>query len=245
MEIRIYKDYEALSQSTADEIIETVKKNPTATLCLASGDTPRLAYSLTVEAALANSIDFSRCTFVALDEWMGIAPDNEGSCQYFLRRHLFDHLDIPQNNIHFFNALSSDAWNECKKMNEVIQQKGGIDLMIVGIGMNGHVGFNEPGQSFQQYAHVVDLDETSKTVGQKYFRESTPLSKGLTLGLLHMLEANEVLLIASGVKKAEIIKKTIEEEISPRIPATSIRNHTNGYVMLDEDAASLLSVRQS
>jgi glucosamine-6-phosphate isomerase len=244
MELRIYKDYEVLSQTTADEIIETVKKNPTATLCLASGDTPRLAYSMTAKAALANSIDFSRCTFVALDEWMGIAPDNEGSCQYFLRHYLFDQLDIPESNLHFFNALSSDARDECKKMNDAIQQKGGIDLMIVGIGMNGHVGFNEPGQSFQQYAHVVDLDETSKVVGQKYFRETTQLSKGLTLGLQHMLEAKKVLLIASGLKKAGIIKKTIEEEVGPNIPATSIRTHVNGYVMLDEDAASHLAARR-
>lgn len=241
MEIRIYKDNEALSQSVADEILETVKKNPTATLCLASGDTPRLAYSLSAKAALANSVDFSRCTFVALDEWMGIPPDNKGSCQYFLRKYLFDQLDIPEDNLHFFNALSSDTEHECKKMNDAIQQKGSIDLMIVGIGMNGHVGFNEPGQSFDQYAHVVDLDETSKVVGQKYFIESTPLSKGLTLGLLHMLEAKKVLLIASGSKKAEIIKKTIEEEIGTKIPATSIRNHANGYVMVDKEAASLLA----
>jgi glucosamine-6-phosphate isomerase len=242
MEIKIYKDYDALSNSTSDEIVEAVKKNPAAILCLASGDTPRLAYSLTAKKAIANKVDFSRCTFVALDEWMGVPPDNSGSCQFFLRRHLFDPLHIPENNIHFFDALSTEPQEECEKMNDVIHRKRGIDLMVVGIGMNGHVGFNEPGQSFQQYAHVVDLDETSKVVGQKYFQETTILSKGLTLGLQHMLEAKKVLLIASGLKKAEIIKKTIEEEISPQIPATSIRSHANGYVMLDEEAASALAI---
>lgn len=240
MEIKIYRDYDALSNSTADEILEAVRKNPTATLCLASGDTPRLAYTLLAKKAIANNIDFLRCTFVALDEWMGIPPDNAGSCQFFLRHFLFDPLQIPESNVHFFDALSVAPQEECNKMNDVIHRKGGIDLMVVGIGMNGHVGFNEPGQSFQQYAHVVDLDETSKVVGQKYFRETTLLSKGLTLGLKHMLEARKVLLIASGLKKAQIIKKTVEEKISPQIPSTSIRSHANGYLMLDEEAASAL-----
>ena len=240
MESKIFKDYEELSVNTANEMLAVVKKNSTATLCLASGDTPRLAYSIAAKRAKEDKIDFSRCTFVALDEWMGIPPDNEGSCQYFLRHYLFDPLNIPEKNINFFNALSANPDDECKKMNDVIASKGGIDLMIVGIGMNGHIGFNEPGQPFHQYAHVVDLDETSTTVGQKYFRESTKLSQGITLGLRHMLEAKKVLLIASGLKKAEIIKKTINEDISPNLPSTSIRNHPNSCLMLDKEAASLL-----
>jgi len=243
MKTKIFKDYEELSTNTANEILAVVQSNPMAMLCLASGDTPRLAYMLAAKRAKEGNIDFSRCTFVALDEWMGIPPANEGSCQFFLRRYLFDPLNIPERNINFFNAVSSDPDEECKKMNDVIARKGGIDLMIVGIGMNGHIGFNEPGQAFDQYAHVVDLDETSRTVAQKYFRESTQLSKGLTLGLRHMLEAKKVLLIASGLKKAEIIEKTMGEEISPKIPSTSIRNHPNGYVMLDKEAASLLSAK--
>ncbi len=241
METRIFKDYEELSDTTADAILTVVKNNPMAMLCLASGDTPRLAYSIAAKRAQKENVDFSRCTFVALDEWMGIPPDNEGSCQFFLRHYLFNPLNIPEKNINFFNALSTNPEEECKKMNDVIARKDGLDLMIVGIGMNGHIGFNEPGQPFDQYAHVVDLDETSTTVGQKYFRESTQLSKGITLGLRHMLEAKKVLLIASGLKKAEIIKKTMDEEISPKVPSTSIRNHPNGYVMLDKEAASLLS----
>jgi galactosamine-6-phosphate isomerase len=240
MEIKVFKDYEDLSNNTANELIEAVKKNPEATLCLASGDTPRLAYSTAAKKARENNIDFSRCTFVALDEWIGIPPDNQGSCQFFLRHYLFDPLQIPEENIHFFDALSSDPTSECEKMNSVIAGKGGIDLMIVGVGMNGHIGFNEPGQSFDQYAHVVELDETSTVVGQKYFRESTALSKGITLGLRHMLEARKVLLIASGLKKAQVVKKTLEEEISPMVPSTSIRKHPNSLIMTDKEAASLV-----
>ena len=240
MQIKIYKDYKSLSIAVADEIINTVKHNPTAMLCLASGDTPRLAYSFVVQKCREDNIDLNKCTFVALDEWMGIPPDNEGSCQYFLRQTMFTPLNVPEHNIHFFNALAKDPQNECNKMNAIIQDKGGIDLMVVGIGMNGHIGFNEPSETLQQYAHIVDLDETSKTVGQKYFKESTALTTGITLGLSHMLESRQVILMANGLKKSGIIKKTIEEEVSPQLPATTIRNHANGFVMLDEDAASLL-----
>lgn len=241
MQLKIYKDHDALSHDAAAEIVSLVKGNPKAVLCLASGDTPRLAYSFVVTMSREEKISLSECTFVALDEWIGIPPENEGSCQYFLRQNLFEPLNIVEKNVHFFDALSPDPQEECRKMNNIILEKGGIDMMLIGIGMNGHVGFNEPGTPFHQYAQVVDLDETSRVVGQKYFRQSTPLTKGITLGLAHMLEAKKALLVASGLKKAEIIKKTLEEDISPRVPASAIRNHANGIVMLDEAAASLLN----
>jgi glucosamine-6-phosphate isomerase len=240
MQLKIYKNYEALSIAVADEIINAVKRNPKATLCLASGDTPRRAYSLVVQKCREDKVDLKNSTFVALDEWMGIPPNNEGSCQYFLRQTMFTPLNIPENNLHFFNALSVDPQAECDKMNAVIRDQGGIDLMVIGIGMNGHIGFNEPGESLQQYAHVVELDETSKIVGQKYFKESTTLTTGITLGLSHMLESRQAILIANGLKKSGIIRKMIEEEVGPHLPASAIRRHANGFVMLDEDAATLL-----
>lgn len=115
--------------------------------------------------------------------------------------------------------------------------------MLVGIGMNGHIGFNEPAGSFQAYSHVVELDETSRTVGQKYFREQTTLTSGITLGLGHMLEARQVILVANGSKKADIIRRTIEEDVTPLLPASLIRNHVDAYVILDKEAGSLLTPR--
>ena len=126
-------------------------------------------------------------------------------------------------------------------MDQLILAKGGIDLMIVGVGMNGHIGFNEPGVSFSNYSHVIDLDETTISVGQKYFKGPVVLMQGITLGLKHLVESKKVFLIANGSKKAEVIKKTIESEISNDFPATIIRNHPQGVVMVDEAAASLLS----
>ena len=113
--------------------------------------------------------------------------------------------------------------------------------MIVGVGRNGHIGFNEPGVSFEEYSHVVDLDETTQTVGQKYFREETTLTQGITLGLQHLMEARKAVLIANGSKKAEVMKKAIEEEITTDMPASIMRKHPDGEIILDKEASSLLS----
>ena len=113
--------------------------------------------------------------------------------------------------------------------------------MIVGIGMNGHIGFNEPGVSFDNYSHVIELDDTTVTVGQKYFKSAVDLGKGITLGLKHLQESKKVLLIANGTKKAEVIKKTVEEKMTTSFPASIMQSHPNGFVMVDEQAAGLLN----
>jgi glucosamine-6-phosphate isomerase len=241
MQLNIYNNYETLSFHVADEIIALVSQKPDSVLCFASGDTPRLAYASTIKKAMSEHVDFGRCTFIGLDEWVGIPPDNEGSCHYFLQQNIFKPLNIAQNCIHLFDVLVGDVESECRKMDTIISAKGGIDLMIVGIGMNGHIGFNEPSDSFKnQYSHVVDLDEATKIVGQKYFRQQTTLAKGVTLGLNHVLQAKKVILIANGLKKADIIRKALEEEVTPSVPASIIRKHVNGCVMIDDEAASSL-----
>lgn len=241
MQLNVYKDYDTLSRHAADEIIELVKRKPEAVLCMASGDTPRLTCTLMVKKALDEKVDFTRCTFIGLDEWVGIPPENEGSCHYFFRHLVITPLHLAPEQIYLFDALAKDLVHECKTMDEIIERKGGIDLMLVGIGMNGHIGFNEPGVSVDLYAHVIDLDEETQAVGQKYFRSQTSLAQGITLGLGHLLEARRVMLLANGIKKAEVIRKALEEAITPHLPASIIRNHHNGCVMLDEGAASALA----
>jgi len=240
MELKIYKDYEQLSANAANEIADLLKQKPGAVICLASGDTPKLTYQLFAEKVINENIDISNCTFIGLDEWVGIPPENEGSCQYFFRKYLFEPLQVTPGQTYLFNALSSSLEEECKKMDETILAKGGIDLMMVGIGMNGHIGFNEPGVSFDLYSHIVNLDETTVTVGQKYFNSQTALQKGITLGLKHFMESKKAIVLANGAKKAGIIKKALEDEISNHVPATIIRTHAQGVVMIDEEAASLL-----
>lgn len=240
MQVKIYKDYEALSAYAADEIINLVKSKPNAVLCLASGDTPRLTFTLTVERAIKEKIDFSHCTFIGLDEWVGVPPENKGSCYWFFQNLFLQPLKIPVENTYLFNSMSDDLAGECSKMDAAIAGKGGIDLMIVGIGMNGHIGFNEPHVSFENYSHVINLDPITLSVGQKYFTETVKLSKGITLGLKHLMQTKKVLLIANGTKKAEVIKKTVEGEVNENFPASIMQVHTNGFVLVDESAGSLI-----
>lgn len=240
MIVKAYGDYHALSLDVADEIISQIKNKPDSVLCLAAGDTPRLAFSLTAQKAKAEKVDFSKCTFIGLDEWVGIPPENEGSCHYFLHHNLFAPLGIRSAQIHLFDALATDLKAECDTMDAVIRKKGGIDLMLVGVGMNGHIGFNEPGVPFNLYAHVIKLDDTTRSVGQKYFKQSTPLQEGITLGLQHLAESGKAIVMASGLKKASIMRAALEDTVSSEIPASVIRNHPKGIVMLDREAATLL-----
>jgi glucosamine-6-phosphate isomerase len=240
MTLNIYKDYHQLSDAAAVEIIELVKQKPDAVLCLASGETPRLTCRLLTEKVRQQKVDMSQCTFIGLDEWVGIPPSNEGSCRYFFHHELLGPLNFLESQVHLFDGISSNLEEECVKMDSVIFERGVIDLMIVGIGMNGHIGFNEPGVSFNNYSHVINLDETTITVGQKYFKEGAILKQGITLGLKHLQDAKKVLLLANGIKKAEVIKKKVEGEVTTNFPASIMQTHSNGFVMIDEEAASLL-----
>jgi glucosamine-6-phosphate isomerase len=244
MHIQVYPTYEELSEFAANLLLQCVKENPKAVLCLAAGDTPLLTYQKWIKKLLDGKIDYHQCHFIGLDEWVGISPKNSGSCQYFLRKNIFNLLKINEKHIHLFDSLSEDKLGECDKMNAVIDQKGGIDFKLVGVGMNGHIGFNEPQTSFEKYAHVIDLDEKTQNVGQKYFKKTTLLSKGITLGLKHFLEAKQALVVINGLKKATIVQKMLEEPVSILTPASIVRQHQNGIVALDFAAASLLKTIQ-
>jgi len=239
MQLKIYKDYQELSDHVADEIVSTVKNKPDAVLCLATGHSPQLAYKLMVQKVIQKKIDFSRVSFIGLDEWVGLPPSNEGTCSYFLHSLIFNDLKINPSQIHLFDALSKDLDRECETMNKTIIDKGGIDLMIVGVGMNGHVGFNEPGVPVSYNAHVIDLDDTTQTVGQKYFSSPVTITQGITLGLSQFLQAKKAIMIASGLKKAPVMQQALEDDIDINMPASIIRTHPNGVVMIDEEAASL------
>ena len=240
MQLKIYDDHHKLSDAVADEIMSLVKTKPGAVLCLASGETPRLTCQLFVQKVKNEKLDISQLTMIGLDEWVNIPPSNEGSCHYFFKNELINPLHIPEKQVHLFDAMSDKLEDECRRMDALIRNNGGIDLMLVGIGMNGHIGFNEPGVSFDNYSHVIDLDETTLTVGQKYFKSKATLQKGITLGLKHLQESKKVLLLANGAKKAGVVTKTVEEEVTNTFPASIMQTHANGFVMVDREAASLL-----
>jgi glucosamine-6-phosphate isomerase len=241
MELQTFTDYSALSEAAAHYIITTVLQNPKAVFCLATGDTPKLTYNIVTYRAIQENIDFSKCIFIGLDEWMGVPPSVEGSCSQFLYHYVFEPLQIKSSQIHLFNALSHHSEQECEKMNAFIKKSGGIDVMVVGVGVNGHIGFNEPGVSLDFYAHVIDLDKTTIAGSNKYFTQPVIITQGITLGLQHVMETKLVILMANGQKKAAVIKNIMDQEIGNHLPATVLRNHSNSKILIDKEAAALLS----
>jgi glucosamine-6-phosphate deaminase len=241
MKIKIYQDYDLLSQAAADIILKYLQKKPNSLVCIGSGDTPKGVCQLLVEAYKNSYIDFSETIFIVLDEWIGMDENDEGSCKFFVYENLYKPLSLKPEQIQCFNAKSMDLAKECTKINDFIEEKGGIDVMLVGIGMNGHIALNEPFTSFNIYAHVSELAETTKTVGQKYFNQKMELTHGITLGLAHLKEAKLPILMANGVKKAKIIQKTIKEPVSVAIPSSIFQTLLSGLILLDQESASLLT----
>ena len=170
-----------------------------------------------------------------------VASTTKGSCHHDFKEWIFDPLGIKANQYHVFDGTTSDLVKACVDMDEFIALHGGIDLMIVGIGMNGHIGFNEPGVDFNQLSHVVPLDEITATVGQQYFEQTMELKYGITLGFQHLLQSKKVFLLANSSKKAEVVKRAIEGEVSTSFPASIMQQHENGFILVDEAAAALLA----
>lgn len=240
MQIQIFPDYEALSKAAAAAICAVVRQKPDAVLCLASGHTPEGTFRHLVKMVADGDPDFSQCIFIGLDEWVGIEPTNPGSCYFFVNQNLFKPLGVPSQRIHFFNGLATDLTAECQRIDEVVARHGGLDLILVGVGLNGHIAMNEPGTAWNFYSHVIDLHETTITVGQKYFDQETVLTKGITVGLRYVQEAKQAILLASGRKKASILGRAFEEPPTEQMPASIFQQLPNGWVFLDEASASEL-----
>ena len=233
----LVKDYEEMSCRTAERVKETLEAKPDALLCFPAGSTVIRTCEILVEMAKNKEIDFSRARFVALDEWVGL-EDTAENCTAFLTRHLYEPLNIRSDNLTLFDPRAKDLDAECKRVDEYIFSLGGIDLMILGIGMNGHLGLNEPGDSFDSYAKVVTLSKTTKSVGQKYFSGPTELTQGITLGIKHVFETKTVVLQVSGEAKKDIIYRMYHEQPTQDIPATVMTLLKDGLVIIDEAAAS-------
>jgi glucosamine-6-phosphate isomerase len=240
MEIQILPDYATLSMATAGLIVDYLRSKKDALICLASGHTPIGVFQQLAQAVHAKELDVSKCTFIILDEWIGIDPADTGSCLSMLTKDFFDPLQISSAQIELFNVKALDLHKECDRMNRIIEQHGGLDIMLVGVGVNGHIGMNEPGTSFDSYAHVSDLAEETKTVGQKYFEKTTKLSQGITLGLKHLREAKLPIVMASGEKKAVIMAKGLHTKPSTEVPLSVVQLILQGYLMMDKEAAKNL-----
>ena len=236
--VHLEADYKAMSRKSAQLIAQTVQAKPDALLCLAAGSTAIGTYAILREMRDAGKVDFTHTRFVALDEWLDLADESE-NCDAFLRKHFYDPLNIREDQVMRFDIHAADLAKACRDVDEYIFSCGGIDLMLLGVGMNGHLGLNEPNMSFKDYAKVVDLAPTTMQVGQKYFTAGMTLTRGITLGIRHMFDCRRTVLQISGRHKAEITEKLLRTAPTEEIPATVLKLLPNGTVVLDRDAAAL------
>ncbi|OAT80936.1 hypothetical protein A6P54_13120 [Bacillus sp. MKU004] len=238
MNICSYVSYEEMSKHASDMIIQQVTDKPDSVLVIAGGNTPTKMLENLVQAYENGEVSFKNCSFLQLDEWVGLGIEDEGSCHRYLHEFLLSKIDADTEKLYFFDAKSGDLKNECRRMDQVIAELGGVDVMVLGIGVNGHLGFNEPGVPFETSSHVIDLDSVTTSVGQKYFSDIQTPSRGITLGIKNILEARKVMLLANGENKAPIIQQLVTSEAVPEVPATALKLHSDAIVLVDDKAGS-------
>ena len=242
MRLIIEDSYDVLSKRVAMDMITVLQLYKNPLLCPATGHTTIGLYKELVIQCLQQKPLAKEWYYVGLDEWRGLNENDEGSCKQSLNDQLFRPLDAAADNICFFDGRAMDLSFECSRIEQFIKQHGAIDLSVLGLGLNGHVGMNEPGSSRFERSHVAALDAQTQEVSQKYFSDKKLVSQGITLGLGTLLDSKHIFLIVTGKHKAEIIKNVIEGDISEAIPASLLRNHKDFTIYLDADAASLLKV---
>lgn len=239
MKIVIAENYAELSEKATNDLLQIVKDKQAPVVCTASGDSPAGMYKVLVNKVSRNEANVNGWYLLGLDEWGGMNGDNEGSCRWHLNNQLFHPLQPADDHIVFFDG-KADLENECARIENFIGQHG-IDVSIVGLGMNGHIGMNEPGTPVSSRTHISELDPLTAQVGQKYFKTATELKNGITLGIASLLESKHIFLVVSGSKKAAIVKEMLEGPVSEDVPATLFLNHANLTIYLDKEAAQLIS----
>lgn len=241
MKIIRAKDYYDMSRKAANIISAQIIMKPNCVLGLATGGTPVGTYKQLVEWYNKGDLDFSEVTTVNLDEYRGLPREHEQSYWHFMHEHLFDLVNINHERINMPDGTNLDADAECARYDYVIQRVGGIDLQLLGIGPNGHIGFNEPGAAFELGTHCVDLAESTIEANKRFFasRDEVP-RQAYSMGIKTIMQARKVLLVANGANKAEAIKKSFFGPVTPEVPGSILQMHPDCTVVVDEEAASLL-----
>lgn len=242
--MRIYKakDYADMSRKAANIVSAQVIMKPNCVLGLATGSTPIGLYKQLVEWYKKGDLDFSEVMTVNLDEYRGIHPENDQSYYYFMHHHLFDQVNIPVENTHLPNGLAENQEEECNRYTDLIQSLGGVDLQLLGIGHNGHIGFNEPGESFDKQVHCVHLTQSTIEANKRFFASAEDVPKqAYTMGIKTIMQAKKVLIIASGEDKADIVQKAFFGPITPQVPASVLQLHNDVTLVADEAALSKIT----
>jgi len=236
MKAIITEDYATLSRTTAATVAAFIRANPDTLICLAAGDTPLGAFNELLKMQDAGEVDLSSVYYAGLDEWVGLGPADKGSCYQVMFDNFYTPARIPRSRIHVFDGLANPD-TECATMNTWLASHGGLALALLGVGMNGHVGFNEPDAPDAADALTVPLDNVTKAVSVKYFDKTQPVTTGVTLGLSALRKARQVLVMASGEKKAPIIKAAFATPPTPSNPASMLQGHRDLVLLLDKKAA--------
>lgn len=241
MKIYSAQDYQSMSRKAANILSAHVILKPDSVLGLATGSTPIGMYKQLIDWYNKGDIDFSQVHTVNLDEYLGLAPTHDQSYRYFMQANLFDHVNVPPENTNVPNGLAPDPEAECARYNQVIAGLGGIDIQVLGMGHNGHIGFNEPEEAFELETHVVDLTDNTIDANARFFasRDEVP-RQAITMGIKSIMQARHILVVVSGTDKAEIVKKAFFGPVTPKVPASILQMHPHVSLVADEAALSLL-----
>ena len=234
------KDYKDMSRKAANIISAQVIMKPNCTLGLATGSTPLGIYDQLTEWYKKGDLDFSAVHSVNLDEYRGLPKENDQSYYYFMHKNLFDRVNIRSENTNVPNGMEPDAEKECRRYEKLIADLGGIDLQLLGLGHNGHIVFNEPGEAFEKETHCVDLQERTIEANKRFFESADEVPRqAYTMGIKTIMQAKKILVAVSGEDKAEIVKKAFFGPVTPTVPASILQMHNDVTVVADEAALSL------
>lgn len=240
MKVIKVKDYQELSQKASEIIINLLQRKPNCKLGLATGSSPLGLYEKLIESYQKGEISFKNVMTFNLDEYCELPRSHEQSYYSFMHQHLFNHIDIDKNNIHIPNSEVEDLQAECDRYNKLLNENQ-VDLQLLGIGANGHIGFNEPGTSFSSETSVIKLADKTREDNKRFFNSIDEVPQyAITMGIKNIMQAKEILLIANGKNKAEAINKLINGEVTEKFPASVLKTHPNVTIIIDEEAASLL-----
>lgn len=241
MKIYQEKDYDALSRRTANLISAEVIRKPDCVLGLATGSTPVGTYRQLSAWNQKGDFSFKDVRTVNLDEYLGLPPTHDQSYRYFMQENLFDKIDIPFEHTHVPDGMAADPEQECRRYDELVRSLGYADLQLLGLGRNGHIGFNEPGDCFRKETHVVELTQNTIEANARFFEnEAAVPKKAITMGIGCIMAARRVLLVASGANKAEAVYRTVCGPITPQCPASILQLHNDVVIVGDEEALSMV-----
>lgn len=239
--MRIYraKDYEEMSRRAAGIVSAQIIMKPDCVLGLATGSTPVGLYKQLIEWYRNGDLDFSGVRTVNLDEYKGISRENDQSYYYFMHQNLFDHVNIPAENTHLPDGMEPDSEKECRRYEELIQSMGSVDLQLLGIGHNGHIGFNEPADAFDKLVHCVNLTQSTIEANKRFFASAEEVPRqAYTMGIQTIMRSKKILIIANGEGKADIVRDAFFGPITPMVPASVLQLHNDVTLVADEAALS-------